>query len=87
MQGEAGCSSKCGTQIHSIHNKVWERPWCVYRGLLTVCSPFAVEKLRKKGQLGSPVSMQQRESPRCWGPSVLSPPGILDVPPQLHQNP
>lgn len=87
---EAGCSSARGTQINSIHHQLQQGvrlPRQVYRGLFTVYSPFAMEKLRKKGQLGSPVSMQKRGSPRYWAPCPPSPPGILDVPLQLHQNP
>lgn len=41
-----------------------------------------------KGQLSTPVSMQERRSHRCWVPlSSPSPPGILDVPPHLHPSP
>lgn len=45
------------------------------------------ESISGKGQLGSPLSMQERGSPRCWVPHPPSPPGILDVPPHLHQSP
>lgn len=76
-QREAGCSSAGATQIHSICHQIWEGVRLlrhVYRGLFTVYSPFAMKKLRKKGQLGCPVSMQERESPRCWVPlSSLTP--------------
>lgn len=68
---EAGCSSACGTQIHSIHHQLRQgvrRPRHVYRRLFTVYSPFAMEKLRKKGQFASPVSMQKRGSLRYWVP-------------------